>query len=119
MKAALVAAVAAVFLAATSTGSAAGNAIAANPTAPTTTSGVSFTVSANGGNRNFASVSVTCSTGGTTVYETVLNVQLDASGTGTSQTIFPPASSCTADLLKQMSIGKAHVLGSVAFVVAP
>ena len=119
MKLMLAAAVSAIALVAVSTATAAGNAIAANPAAPTVTSGVSFTVTANGGNRDFASVAVTCSAGGATVYATVLNVSLDASGTGTSQTIFPPASSCTADLLKQMAIGRSHILGSVAFVVAP
>src|SRR5262245_18280451 len=72
-----------------------------------------------GGSRNFASVSVTCSVGGTVVYATVPNVPLDAGGDGTSQRIYPPAGSCTADLLKQMQIWKSHVLGSTSFDVSP
>jgi hypothetical protein len=98
----------------------AGGSITANPAAPTTASGVSFTVSTGGGNRDFASVAVNCSDSpGHIVYATVLTVVVPAKGTATSQTIYPPASSCVADLEKLMQIGKARVLGTVSFAVTP
>ena len=97
-----------------------GPAITANPANPTTTTGVSFTVSTGGGNRDYASVAVTCKDGsGADVYGTVLNVVVPPKGTATSQTIYPPASSCVADLEKQMAIGKARVLATVSFTVTP
>jgi hypothetical protein len=76
--------------------------------------GVYFTVSTGGGNRDFASVAVSCDNG----YATVLTVEVPAKGTGTSQIIYPPAGACTATLEKLMQIGKAHDLGSVSFTVA-
>ncbi len=81
----------------------------------TSVDGVYFAVGSGGGNRDFASVAVSCDTG----YATVLNVVVPAKGTGTSQTIHPPSgSNCTATLEKLMQIGKAHVLaGPVAFAV--
>ena len=80
------------------------------------TDGVYFVVGTGGGNRDFASVAVSCDTG----YATVLTVEVPAKGTGSSQTIHPPSGShCTATLEKLMQIGKAHVLaGPVAFVVS-
>jgi len=56
---------------------------------------------------------------GALVYSTVLTVAAPAKGTGTSQTIYPPASDCTADLEKPMQIGKAHILASTTFTVSP
>jgi hypothetical protein len=79
-----------------------------------TADGVYFTVSTGGGNRDFASVAVNCSDG----YATVLTVEVPAKGTGSSQIIHPSPASCTADLEKQMQIGKAHILGSVSFTVS-
>jgi hypothetical protein len=82
------------------------------------TSGVYFTVSAGGGNRDFASVEVMCKDEtAATVYDTVLPVAVPAKGTGTSATILPAAGSCVATLEKQMSIGKARVLGTATFTV--
>ena len=81
----------------------------------TSSGGVYFTVSTGGGNRDFASVAVNCSNG----YSTVLTVEVPAKGTGSSQTIYPTGpASCTADLTKQMQIGKARVLGTVSFTVS-
>lgn len=91
--------------------------ITVDPANPTTATGVVFSVTTGGGNRDYASVAVTCSVGDDVVYGTVLTVQVEPKGTGTSQRIYPPASSCTADLEKQMSIDHARVLASVSFVV--
>lgn len=77
-------------------------------------SGVYFEVTTGGGNRDYASVAVSCNDG---AYATVLNVVVPAKGTGDSQTIYPPAGSCTASLEKQMSISKARSLATVAFEV--
>lgn len=96
---------------------AAGSSISYSPASPTTTSGVSFTVTTGGGNREFASVSVTCTVGTDVVYATILTVSVPSKGTGTSATIYPPASSCVADLVKLMSIGKARVLATTSFDV--
>jgi hypothetical protein len=79
----------------------------------TTANGVYFKVGTGGGNREFASVRVTCASG----YSTVLTVEVPPKGTGTSNVVYPPAGACTADLEKQMSIGKAHILGTVSFAV--
>jgi hypothetical protein len=85
---------------------------------PSTTTGVYFSVTTGGGNRNFASVAVNCTdVTGAGVYSTVLTVEVPPKGTGTSQTIYPPASSCTADLVKLMQIGKWRVLASDSFTV--
>ena len=84
----------------------------------TATSGVYFTISGGaGGNRDFVQIEVNCAVGVDTVYGTVINVQFDASGNATSQTIFPPASHCTANLEKLMQIGHAQILSTVAFDV--
>jgi hypothetical protein len=78
--------------------------------------GVYFQVTTGGGNRNFASVVVDCDNG----YGTVLTVEVPPKGTGHSQTIYPPAGTCTATLVKLMQIGKVHVLaGPVSFTVTP
>src|SRR5258705_11209786 len=53
----------------------------------TSADGVYFTVSTGGGNRDFASVEVTCDND----YSTVLNVAVPPNSTGTSHTIYPPA----------------------------
>ena len=93
----------------------AGPSIQVNPASPTTTSGVSFTVSTGGGNRDFVSVAVDCDSG----YATVLTVEVPAKGSGTSQTIYPPQGNCTADEEKLMQIGKQHILATATFTVAP
>jgi hypothetical protein len=93
--------------------------ITANPANPTTTTGVYFTVTTGGGNRDFASVEVRCSDAGNVVYATVLTVSVPPKGAGTSQTIYPPASSCVAELQKRMQIGKPHVLATTSFTVSP
>src|SRR5262245_52157515 len=72
-----------------------------------------------GGSRNFASVSVTCSVGGTVVYATVPNVTLDAGGDGASQRSYPPAGSRKPHVRQQVQSGESHVLGSTSFDVAP
>lgn len=92
-----------------------GNSITFSPSSPTTATGVFFTVTTGGGNRDYASVAVSCDNG----YATVLNVVVPPKGTGTSQTIYPPAGSCVASLEKQMSISKARVLATVDFTVNP
>jgi hypothetical protein len=97
-----------------------GSSIAANPATPTTTGGVSFTVSTGGGNRQFTSVDVSCNNvAGEEVYATVLTVEVPPKGSATSQTIYPPESSCIANLVKLMQIGKAQVLATVSFEVTP
>ena len=99
----------------------AGPAIAINPAyGPPVLSanGVAFDVTTGGGNRDYASVEVTCTVGTDTVYGTVLNVVVPPKGTATSQTIYPPASSCVANLTKQMSIGRSHLLATVSFEVS-
>jgi hypothetical protein len=93
----------------------AGPSITYSPGAPTTATGVSFTVTTGGGNRDFASVIVKCDSG----YSTVLTVEVPAKGSGTSQVIYPPAGNCTADEAKLMQIGKQHILASTSFTVAP
>lgn len=93
----------------------AGPSITYSPAAPTTTTGVAFTVSTGGGNRDFVSVAVNCDNG----YSTVLTVEVPAKGSGTSQVIYPPAGTCTADEVKLMQIGKQHVLASTSFTVSP
>jgi len=92
-----------------------GSSISVDPAAPTAAGGVSFTVGTGGGQRDFASVAVSCDNG----YATVLTVEVPAKGAGTSQVIYPPVGSCTADLEKQMQIGKTRVLASVSFTVTP
>jgi len=78
-------------------------------------SGVYFTVSAGGGNRDFASIEVDCADN----YSTVINVIVPAKGSGTSQVVYPPAGACSATQEKQMQIGKAHQLATVSFTVTP
>lgn len=78
-------------------------------------SGVYFVVGTGGGNRDFASVAISCDSG----YATVLTVEVPAKGAGFSQTIHPPSgSNCTATLEKLSQIGHARVLaGPVPFQV--
>jgi len=76
--------------------------------------GVYFKVTSGGGNRGYVSVEVQCDNG----YGTVLNVLADPKSGGVSQTIYPGAGTCTANLEKQMQIGKAHILGTVTFTVS-
>jgi hypothetical protein len=86
----------------------------------TAASGVYFTIAGGaGGNRDFQQIEVDCSVSGTVVYGTVIAVTFDASGNATSQTIYPPASSCTAMQEKPMQIGKPHILATITFDVAP
>ena len=61
MKHALLAVLGVTSFVASLTSVSAGASITVNPTAPTTTTGVSFDVTTGGGNRDFASVAVTCS----------------------------------------------------------
>jgi hypothetical protein len=79
--------------------------------------GVYFKVTTGGGNRSYASVAIECSVAGTVVYSTILNVLAEPKSGGTSQTIYPPAGSCVANLEKQMAIGKAQILGTTAFTL--
>ncbi len=88
------------------------------PGSPTTATGVYFTVTAGGGNRDFASIAVSCADSGVTVYSTVLTVSVAPKGSGISQTIYPPASRCTADLVTLNQIGSARVLASTSFTVS-
>jgi hypothetical protein len=76
--------------------------------------GVYFKVTNGGGNRGYVTVEVQCDNG----YGTVLNVLADPKSGGTSQTVYPGAGGCVANLEKQMAIGKAHVLGTVSFTVS-
>jgi hypothetical protein len=97
-----------------------GSSISYAPAVPTTTTGVSFTVTTGGGNRDFASVQVVCvdlADPTTIVYGTTLTIQVAPKGTGTSQVIYPPVSSCTADLVKLNQIGSARVLATTSFEV--
>ena len=88
------------------------------PGTPTITTGVYFTVTTGGDNRDFASIAVRCADGtGTVVYSTVLTVSVAPKGSGISQTIYPPAGSCTADLVKLNQIGSARVLASTSFTI--
>ena len=84
----------------------------------TSTSGVYFTIT-GGGNRTHLSVEVNCAdSSNTVIYGTVINVVLDADGNGTSQTIYPPVSNCTALEEKPMQIGRPHILATITFTVA-
>lgn len=113
MKRIVLAAVVASALVAAGAAFAGGNTIAVDPASPTTLTGASFSVAIQGGNRSYASVRVSCDSG----YATVLTVALDATGAGTSQTIYPPAGSCTATLEKLQSITHARVLATATFTV--
>jgi hypothetical protein len=96
----------------------AASSLTVNPSAPTVSSGVYFTVSGKStGGRDFLAVEVSCSSGGAEVYATRIYVALDANGTGTSVTIHPPASSCTAMLEAAQSIDRFKVLATTSFVV--
>ena len=75
--------------------------------------GVYFTVTV-GGNHDSIEIGVACDSG----YETRVTVAVDASGTGTSQTVYPPiGSSCTATLEQGKFIGRFHVLATTTFTV--
>jgi hypothetical protein len=96
----------------------AGGSLTVNPAAPTVSSGVFFTVSGKSvGNRDFLVVDVSCSSGGAEVYATRIYVALDASGNGTSETIHPPASSCTATLEAAQSIDRFKAISTTPFTV--
>jgi hypothetical protein len=76
---------------------------------------VYFTVT-GGGHRTYLSVRITSDTG----YSTVINVPLDATGSGRSATVYPPpGSACTATLEDPQAIGRSRVLASTSFVVPP
>jgi hypothetical protein len=53
------------------------------------------------------------------VYVTRIFVTLDANASGKSQTLYPPASTCTALLEAPQSIDKFRVLDTITFDVAP
>ncbi len=111
--------VASMLLAALASPAAARQSITYSPAGPTTTTGVYFTVTTGGGNRDFASVAVSCAdTSGVVIYATVLTITVLPKETGTSATIYPPASTCTADLVKLNQIGSARVLASTSFTVS-
>ena len=90
-----------------------------DPSMPTVATGVAFTVSGKStGGRDYVAVEVNCVAGGATVYGTRLFVTLDPSTlTGTSQRIYPPASSCTAMLEAPQAIDRFRVLVTVSFTV--
>jgi hypothetical protein len=97
----------------------AASSLTVNPASPTVSSGVYFTVSGKSiGGRDFLAVEVSCTSGGAEVYATRLYVALDADGNGTSTTISPPASACTAQLEAAQSIGKFKVLATASFTVS-
>jgi hypothetical protein len=81
-------------------------------TANVGSSGVSFTVNGKAtGGRDYFAIDVSCDSGySTRIFVTVQD------GSGTSQTIYPPAgSSCTANLLVAQSINKFRVIDSTTF----
>jgi hypothetical protein len=90
-----------------------GNSIAHHPDSPTTVTGVSFTVT-TGGNKDNIEVGVVCTSG----YATRLTVTLDASGAGSTATIYPPVGGCTATIEKGAQIGRFHVLATDSFAVS-
>lgn len=93
--------------------SSAGNSLTVNPQEPSVSSGVFFTV-ATSGNKDFVAVEVTCDNG----YGTRIYVTLDSNGEGTSQTIYPPAGSCTATLEFPQGINRFRPLApTVPFIV--
>lgn len=95
------------------------NSITANPSSPTVSSGVYFTLTGKStAGRDYVAVSVTCTSGTDVVYSTRIFVTL-ADGAGTSQTLYPPASSCVANLEAPQSINKFRVLETIAFNVGP
>jgi hypothetical protein len=86
----------------------AGGSITATAASP----GVYFTVAGKAsGGRDYFAIDVSCDSGyGTRIFVTVQD------GSGTSQTIYPPAgSSCTANLLVAQSINKFRVMDSTTF----
>ena len=111
MRRALVGALALAFLVAAPV-AAGGSSITYSPASPTTATGVSFDVTTGGGNRDYATVEVSCTDGTSVVYATTLTVVVPPKGTGTSQRVYPPASTCTGNLVKSMSIGKARLLAT-------
>ena len=112
MKRALVAALAAAILVPAAL--AGNNSLTVRPGSPTTATGVWFDVVV-GGNRDFIAVEVTCGDG----YGTIINVVLDANGVGTSQTVYPPAGACTAELQIRKQQLRARVLDTKTFTVLP
>jgi hypothetical protein len=90
------------------------NSLTILPSAPTTATGVHFGVTV-GGNRDFIAVEVTCGD----AYGTIVNVPVDADGVGTSQTIYPPAGTCEAQLQIRKQQLRARVLDTKTFTVLP
>ena len=90
------------------------NSLTVRPDAPTTATGVWFDVTV-GGNRDFIAVEVTCGD----AYGAIVNVVLDANGVGASQTIYPPAGRCEAQLQIRKQQLRARVLDTKTFTVLP
>jgi hypothetical protein len=96
---------------------AAANSITANPASPSVSSGVYFTIGGKGtGGRDYLAISVTCTSADLVVYGTRIFVTL-VDGSGTSQTLYPPASSCVANLEAPQSVNKFRVLETIGFDV--
>ena len=87
----------------------AGGSITANAASP----GVFFTVTGKAtGGRDYFAIAVTCTSGyATRIFVTVQD------GAGTSQTIYPPPGSCTAELQNSQSINKFRTLETIEFAV--
>jgi hypothetical protein len=98
---------------------AAANSITANPSSPMVSTGVYFTITGKStAGRDYVAVEVSCKSGDTVVYSTRIFVTL-VDGAGTSQTIYPPESSCAASLEAPQSINKFRVLETISFTVGP
>ena len=87
----------------------AGGSITANAASP----GVYFTVTGKAtGGRDYFAIAVQCDNGyGTRIFVTLQD------GVGTSQTIYPPAGTCTAELQNSQSINKFRTLETITFDV--
>jgi hypothetical protein len=87
----------------------AGGSITANQASP----GVYFTVTGKAtGGRDYFAIAVNCDSGyATRIFVTVQD------GVGTSQTIYPPSGTCTADLQAAQSINKFRTLETITFSV--
>jgi hypothetical protein len=83
--------------------------ILANSASP----GIYFTVTGKAtGGRDYFAIAVQCDSGyGTRIFVTTQD------GAGTSQTIYPPAGSCTAELQAAQSINKFRTLETITFIV--
>jgi len=101
-------AVLAVLLVSAPAASAGGGSITANPVSP---GGVYFTVGGKAtGGRDFFAIAVQCDNS----YATRIFV----TAPGDSQTIYPGAGSCTAELQTAQSINRFRTLQTITFVVA-